>query len=277
MHPAHAEPDPGWPEPVGESEETHVAGARDDDPVHLDPFHEGLEDGLASRRLGQRFVEAHADVVGGRDAEDSALPAGVDGLEHGRQPGYRDRVVHVVGGAERLVRRLRDSRGRQCAPHRELVRHQLRRRAPDPGQAELLGDGGDDWDGPIRRDRQDAVDAVPSTNLRDRGDVREVDDLGDVGGREARRVLVAVDRDDAQVAGPRVLDRAPLVAPRADEEDGLHGADGKAPAATNAARRQQPGRERSQRPMWQPFSLENDAHTRLPSTTPITRAFCGPP
>ena len=69
--------------------------------------------------------------------------------------------------------------------------------------------------------------STPSTASRratsiTRLDVDEVDDLGLVGVLEPGRVGVAVDRDDAQPELLRAQDRAPLVAPRADEEDGLH-------------------------------------------------------
>jgi hypothetical protein len=64
---------------------------------------------------------------------------------------------------------------------------------------------------------------VPPADLGHRGDLGEVDDLGDVGGCEARRFGVAVDRDDPQVPRACVLDRAALVAPRADEEDRPNG------------------------------------------------------
>ena len=77
--------------------------------------------------------------------------------------------------------------------------------------------------GPVRRDGQHSVDALAATDLRDGIDVGEVDDLGDVGGAEARRGLVAVDRDDAQPPGLRMLDRAPLVPAAADEENRCHG------------------------------------------------------
>ena len=71
--------------------------------------------------------------------------------------------------------------------------------------------------------------SAPSTAWRratsvDRVDVGEVDRLGDVGDLQPERVGVAVDRDDADALLARLQDRAALVAPGADEEDGLHGA-----------------------------------------------------
>jgi hypothetical protein len=59
-------------------------------------------------------------------------------------------------------------------------------------------------------------------DLRHRVDVREIDGLGDVGDLEPERVGIAVDGDDANALLTRLQDRATLVAPGADEEDGLH-------------------------------------------------------
>ena len=53
-------------------------------------------------------------------------------------------------------------------------------------------------------------------------DVGEVDRLADVGHLQAGRIGVAVDGDDAEAELLRPQDRAALVAPGADEEDGLH-------------------------------------------------------
>ena len=80
-------------------------------------------------------------------------------------------------------------------------------------------DRGDDWHGPVGGDRHDAVDRVPPAELGDRIDVAEVDDLRLLGRREPRCVGVPVDGDDAGAELARALDRAPLVASRADEED----------------------------------------------------------
>ena len=63
---------------------------------------------------------------------------------------------------------------------------------------------------------------MPAGDLGDRVDVGEVDRLGDVGDLQPERVGVAVDGDDANALLARLQDRAPLVAPGADEEDGLH-------------------------------------------------------
>jgi hypothetical protein len=94
--------------------------------------------------------------------------------------------------------------------------------AADAREAELLCDCGHDWDCAVRGDGEDAVNSVPARDLENRFDVCEVDDLGDVCGGEPRRLLVTVDADDPKAAGARMLDRAPLMPPGADEEDGLH-------------------------------------------------------
>ena len=94
---------------------------------------------------------------------------------------------------------------------------------PIPGNPSVLRDGGDDGHGAVGRDRERAVDADASGDLDHLVDVREVDDLGDVGRRESRCLGVPVDCRDPQPPGARLLDRATLVAPGADEEHGLHG------------------------------------------------------
>ncbi len=92
----------------------------------------------------------------------------------------------------------------------------------DRRQAEALGHRRDDRHGAVGRDRQRAVDRVAPGHLGDRVDVGEVDRLGDVGDLKPERVGVAVDGDDADALLARLQDRAPLMAPGADEEDGLH-------------------------------------------------------
>jgi hypothetical protein len=89
----------------------------------------------------------------------------------------------------------------------------------DPGQAERLGDGGDDRHGTVGRDGEDAVDAMRAGDGDDAIDVSEVDDLGRVRQLQSQRLGVPVDGHDAQPELLRARDRAPLVAPGADEED----------------------------------------------------------
>ena len=92
---------------------------------------------------------------------------------------------------------------------------------PIPG-SQRLGHGRDDRDGPVGRDGEDAVDGVAAPDLGDRGDIREVDGLARVGDLQAEGVRIAVDCDDSEAELLRPQDRAALVAPGADEEDGLH-------------------------------------------------------
>jgi hypothetical protein len=59
-------------------------------------------------------------------------------------------------------------------------------------------------------------------NVDDGIDVNEVDHLRLIGLGEARGVRIPVDGHDPQAQLPSAEDRAPLVAPRADEEDRFH-------------------------------------------------------
>ena len=95
--------------------------------------------------------------------------------------------------------RLRHARVGEPPPHRDLVRHQVRRLDADPRQPARLGDRGDDRHGAVGADREHAVEAEPLPSPSSTAaDVGEVDDLGDVGLREPERVGVAVDRGDAR-------------------------------------------------------------------------------
>ena len=222
VDPADAEADPGRPQPVGERQRERLAAARDHDPVQLEPVVEALDDRLVGRRLGERGVHVPVELVLRLDVEDPALAAGVGGLQHRRDADgveRRPRALHVARAGEA---RLRHARVGERAPHRDLVRHQVRRLGADPRQPERLGDRRHDRHGAIGGDREDAVDGMAPPDLGDRGDVREVDGLADVRDLQPERVRVAVDGDDAEaeLLGPQ--DRAALVAPGADEEDRLH-------------------------------------------------------
>jgi hypothetical protein len=94
---------------------------------------------------------------------------------------------------------------------------------PDAREAERLGDRCDHRHCAIRGDGQHSVHTDSARDLHDGLGVREVDDLGNVGGDEAGRVAVTVDRCDAQAARARPLDRAALMSSRADKEDRCHG------------------------------------------------------
>ena len=134
-----------------------------------------------------------------------------------------ERGVDVRVRAKARVRRLRELARTERVAHRALVGEEVRRLRSDARQAELLGDGGHDGDGAIGGHREHTVDADSSRDLDHLGDAREVDDLRNVGRREARRVRVAVDRGHAQAAGARLLDGTALVASGADEENRCHG------------------------------------------------------
>src|SRR5262249_7056414 len=102
---------------------------------------------------------------------------------------------------------------------------------------------------------------------------------------EPGRVGVAVDGDDAEPALARLLDRATLVAPGADEEDGLHcrAIVGAARVALGGGRRQPAGgvpRRNDtlvQRATSQPSRLVKRARSGLPSSVPLTTAVWAPP
>ena len=169
----------------------------------------------------QRDVEVRVEVVHRLEPEDAALPARVGRLQHGGEAdGLRrgQRLAQVARGREA---RLRHSRLGEPAPHRDLVRHQVRGVVADSRQAERLRDGGDDGHGAVGRDGEDAVHGVAAADLDHALDVLEVDRLAGVGDGEPERVRIPVDGDDAQAELLRAHDRAPLVAARADEQNRL--------------------------------------------------------
>jgi hypothetical protein len=93
----------------------------------------------------------------------------------------------------------------------------------DRWQSETLGDHCDDRNSSIGRNGEHAVDPVLASYVGHRVEVREVHRFSHIGRGKARRLGVPVDRDDAQAAAACLLDRTPLMASRAYEEDGLHG------------------------------------------------------
>ena len=103
------------------------------------------------------------------------------------------------------------------------MRQQVRGLRPDSGEPERLRDGGHHRNGAIRGHGEHPVDPDSLRDLEHFRNGGEVDHLGDVGLREARRLLVAVDRDDTQPARSCLRDRAALMAPRAHEENRRHG------------------------------------------------------
>ena len=182
-----------------------------------------LEDRLAGRRRDERLVQVTVDVVERLDAEHAALPAAVRRLQHRREP--------TSSPARRVSDSVRTAAKRGCGtpasasapPHRDLVRHQVRRLGPDPRQAARLGDRRDDRHRAVGRYRQHAVDPQPRGRLQHRLDVGEVDDLRDVRLREPWRVGIPVDGRDSKAQLLRPENRAALVAACTDEENGPHG------------------------------------------------------
>jgi hypothetical protein len=152
-----------------------------------------------------------------------ALAARVDRLQDRRETDRPQRRVDIARGTKACERGLWKPARAERLAHHELVGEEMSRLRADPGQAELLGDGRDDRNGAIRRDRECTARPEPARDLDDPSDLGEVDHLGDVGGGEPGRIGVPVDCRGAQTAGAGLLDRAPLVTARADEEDGLHG------------------------------------------------------
>ncbi len=102
------------------------------------------------------------------------------------------------------------------------MRHQVRGLRPDPGQAEPLGDGGDDGHGAVDGDGQHALDRVCPRDFGHRSDVAEVEDDRHVGVGEPGRLRVGVHGDHAQPQLFRAQDRTPLVSPGSDEQNGPH-------------------------------------------------------
>ena len=149
-------------------------------------------------------------------------PAESAGFSTAGKPTVARGGAHLGLPAERRELRLRHAALGELAPHRDLVRRQVRRLGADPGQAEQLCDARDDRDGAVGGHRHDAVDRVLPADLGDGLGVGEVDRLARVGDREPGRVGVPVDRDDAPAELLHALDRPPLVPAGADEENRLH-------------------------------------------------------
>ena len=91
---------------------------------------------------------------------------------------------------------MRQSLRTERVAHRALVRQQVRGLRPDSGEPERLRDGGHHRNGTIGGHGEHPVDPDSLRDLEHFRNGGEVDHLGDVGLREARRLLVAVDRDD---------------------------------------------------------------------------------
>ena len=223
VDPADAEADPRRPQPIGQRHDLGRAAARDHDPVHLRALDEPLEDALLLGGLGERRVEVAVEVVlrsrsgrrrAGRPSRPASAPPGTPTVSSARLPSTSERTAANGGcgtpssaNARRITILLRI----RCATAVPIVGSPRRSvTAATTGTA-----------------RSAETVSAPSTRVapRDLGhgvDVGEVDGLADVGDLEPGRVGVAVDGDDADALLARLQDRATLVAPGADEEDGLH-------------------------------------------------------
>ena len=222
MNPADAEPDARRAEAIGERHDLRRAATSDHDPVHLGAFDEPLEDALLLGGLGERRVQMPVEIVLALDPEDASLASRVGGLQDAGNPDRLERASALDERADRCERRLRYALLGERAAHDDLVAHPVGDGRTDRRQSEALRHRGDDRNRAIRRDGQRSVDVVTSRDFRDCIDVGEVDGLTDVGSLEAERVGVPVDRDDTDALFARLQDRAALVAPGADEKDGLH-------------------------------------------------------
>jgi hypothetical protein len=199
VDPADAEADPG-----GRSRSDSVSGIASPSRAITIPFisvpsTKLLEDRTPARPTRERLVQVRVEVVERLDPEDAALAARVGGLQHRREarprrrrsPSRQRRAPRRSAAAARPPRRV--------PPHRDLVRHPVRDVSDaDPGRPSASATAA--TTGTAR-----SADTVSAPSIRrgagdlgDRVDVGEVDDLGDVRLARARRVRVAVDRDDAQ-------------------------------------------------------------------------------
>ena len=97
-----------------------------------------------------------------------ALPARVGRLEHRREADLVGRAPPLGERAQRREARLRHAGLGERAPHRDLVRHQVRRLDADPRQPARLGDRGDDRHRAVGRDGQHAVELGACDRLEHR-------------------------------------------------------------------------------------------------------------
>ena len=226
MDPSDPEADPGRSQPVGKRQHLGLAVPRDHDPVHLRSLDKPLEDAFLLRRLRQRCMQMAVEVVGALDPENASLAARIGRLQD-RWHSHRGQGSTTLDErAHRRERRLRHAVLGERASHHDLVPHPLRHHGPDRREAKSLRHGCDDGYGAICRHGQRAVDLMALRDLRDCVDVREINSLRDVGSLKPGRISIPVNRNDADALFARLQNRAALVAPGADEEDGLHcGAD----------------------------------------------------
>ena len=187
VDPADAEADSGRAQAVGERDQRGLAAARDDDAVQLDAVDELLEERLVGRRLLDRVGEVALELLARLDAEDGALAARVDRLQDGREGDgarARRRRPHASEGSRTAV-----AEARLAPSASRIARLWVRRCAvcvPMPGSPSSSATAA--TTGTARSADTVSTPSTPITSrdLDDLGDGREVDDLRDVGRREAR-------------------------------------------------------------------------------------------
>ena len=223
VDPADAEADARRTQPIGERDRRRLAVPGDHDAVQLDPLDELLQERLVGRRLRDRLRQVALDFLARFDPKDGPLSSRVDRLQDGRERDRCECGVDVRAGAEARVRRLRQACGAECVAHGALVRQEVRGVRADSRQAESLRDRRHHRNGAICRHRQRPIDTHGAGDFDDLRHGREVDDLRDVRRCETRCVPVAVDCSDTQSARACLLDRTPLMAPCAYEQNRRHG------------------------------------------------------
>ena len=224
VDPADAEADAGRAQPVGERHELRLAAASDHDPVQLEALDEALEDRLARARLGERGGQVALELAPRLDPEEAALAARVGRLQHRRQRRRPASAASTsLAEASAGERRLRDAGvGEDAGASRACSSCARATSVPIEGRPSRSVTAATTGTARSADTVSGAVDVMAAGDLGDRVDVGEVDGLADVGDLQPEGVGVAVDADHAQAALARLQDRAALVAPGADEEDGLH-------------------------------------------------------
>ena len=169
VDPADAEADPRRPQPVGQRQRPRLAVAGDHDPVHLGALDELLEDRLLRRRR-RRAPRAGAPRCRPTDSTRKIprCPPESAGFSTAGKP--------TSSAARWRSDSVRSAANRGCGtpasasapPHRDLVRHQVRRLGADPRQPARLGDRRHDRHGAVGRHRQHAVERLARDGLEHR-------------------------------------------------------------------------------------------------------------
>ena len=171
----------------------------------------------------ERLVQVRVDLVERLDAEDAALAARVGRLEHGREP-------DLVGGAPRLGDRPHARRSAAAArPRRRagvriailcVIRCAVS--TPIPGSPRASATAATTGTARSALTVITPSSLIRAVALSTAAASEKSTTFAMSASARPGRVRVAVDRDHAQAELLRLQDRAALVAPGADEEDGLH-------------------------------------------------------